>query len=947
MCDTNKVYLEEFETGSINITEVALNTLVVSGPPSGDPPFDTATTPGVVALFQGDIDVEGNIDPLSVVFSQQPGASPLAPPTATDTVMWVDTTTKKVVITDTVNGDEFLARNSQDAYDHSAAGEVVVGANGAAKVRDAAAPLGANLFEVTDFTGATPYFEVTATESKIGGNLEIAGNLNVMGNTTSTSSNNVLIADRYICLNKEYTSDTPVTGGVVVNYDPDPVTASTTITSFTTTTTITVASSAGFAAGQIILVEGANDVDNNGIYEVSSTGAGTITIASVPDATVDGIAKTYVNTDGTAAGSVTLVAINIIRSSTTGEWESGAGSTVPITFTPLGGVDEFIELIDTPAAYAGAANRVLAVNTVPDGVLFSFNEVGTNSGDGSGVAFGSSSSVGAFTDAVAIAGSASAGAASAIAIGGSTSASAASTTAVGAGSSATVASASAFGESASATASSSTAIGSGASASGVSAVSMGDGARAATLRSIAIGEGAVASTSTAPLAIGDSAICSGASAAAIGEGAGAAGDNAYAYGSSASAGGNRSVAIGNSASAGVNDSIAIGDGAATTVGINTIAIGDSSAASATGATAMGGSTSAAGDDSVVLGTGSFTTAAADDSVAIGNAAECTVGTSSIAIGTSTASSAASCTAVGAGATASAGSGTAIGTSANAGGANAASLGSGADASGARAVAVGNAANAIPDESIAVGDGATVPTGALRSVAIGNASVITGASTDCVALGDGTGIGSGAATDRAVAIGDSASVGTVGAADDSLAIGASANVASGSASIALGAGAQCDVSNCLMTSCVPATNNTSGASTTLGTSAWPGAKAIVTSDVFDLTAAPGLLFTITLPTSTVMLVDNIDVVHVAAADTVSVDGAYSVGGDAGAASLVPATAIGGGAENALYGRQSIGALASLVGTNTLTATITTSVTVGGGSTDYNVRFVFEGKLIRTE
>jgi len=648
MCDTDKVYIEKLETGSPTNTEVTTNTIVVSGPPSGDPPFDTATTPGVVALFQGDIDVTGNIDPLSVVYAQQ-GAVPLAPPTATDTVMWVDVATKKAVITDTVNGDKFLARNSQDAYDHSAAGEVVVGANGAAKVRDAAAPLGANLFEVTDFTGATPYFEVTATESKIGGNLEIAGNLEVMGNTTSTSSNNVLIADRYICLNKEYTSDTPVTGGVVVNYDPDPVTASTTITSFTATTTITVASSAGFAAGQIILVEGANDVDNNGMYEVSSTGAGTITITSVPDATVDGIVKTYVNTDGTAAGSVTLVAINIIRSSTTGVWEGGAGSTVPITFTPLGGVDEFIELIDTPATYAGVANRVLAVNTVPDGVLFSFNEVGTNSGDGSGVAFGSASSVGAFTDAVAIAGSATAGAASAIAIGGSTSASAASTTAVGAGSSATVTMASAFGESASATANSAVAVGSGASAAGVSSVSMGDGASVSSLRAIAIG----------------------------------------------------------------------------------------------------------------------------------------------------------------------------------------------------------------------------------------------------------------------------------------------------------AGAQCDVSNCLITSCVPATNNTSSASTTLGTSAWPAAQATITSDVFDLTAAPGLLFTITLPTNTVMLVDNIDVVHVTAADTVSVDGAYSVGGDAGAASLVPATTIGGGAENALYGRQSIGALASLVGTNTLTATITTSVTVGGGSTDYNVRFVFEGKLIRTE
>jgi hypothetical protein len=153
-------------------------------------------------------------------------------------------------------------------------------------------------------------------------NLEVEGNLTVTGVTTSINSENVLIADRFMVLNGEYTSAAPQTAGFAVNYAPLKEFA---VTNFTQPATIHVSSDltadANVAAGKFIIVAGSDN--NNGVYEIASLDANTITINTTPAASyLSGSSVTTESITCTAAA----VSISVMQTNTTGDFQSGKGT---------------------------------------------------------------------------------------------------------------------------------------------------------------------------------------------------------------------------------------------------------------------------------------------------------------------------------------------------------------------------------------------------------------------------------------------------------------------------------------------------------------------------------------------------------------------------------------------------------------------------------------------
>ena len=169
------------------------------------------------------------------------------------------------------------------------------------------------------------------------GDSVIQGNLVVQGTTTQVDTENVLVEDAHMYVNSNYvTSGAPVTGGLVVNYNPLAVTTTIAAGGIVEGTgaghTINVASEAGFSANDLIQITDADNVNNNGLYEILGTSPGVITAKEV---TTEDFTQDSMNTDPTVAGNITKVTVSVIRSGTDGVWEVGAGSSSGIVFTDL------------------------------------------------------------------------------------------------------------------------------------------------------------------------------------------------------------------------------------------------------------------------------------------------------------------------------------------------------------------------------------------------------------------------------------------------------------------------------------------------------------------------------------------------------------------------------------------------------------------------------------
>ena len=192
---------------------------------------------------------------------------------------------------------------------------------------------------MASYTGFAVYNQATGTyiqpgandTSTILGNVVISKDLSVNGTFITNQSEEVLIQDNYLDLNFGYTTASGKDGGFTVNYLPTAVASNIAAGGFPAgNVTVTVADSAAFAAGDIIMVSGAADASNNGIYEVASQNAGVITIDSTP---VESFCKNAFDPDATVQGAVTKINVAVLQvNGSTGNWEIGRGATVPITY---------------------------------------------------------------------------------------------------------------------------------------------------------------------------------------------------------------------------------------------------------------------------------------------------------------------------------------------------------------------------------------------------------------------------------------------------------------------------------------------------------------------------------------------------------------------------------------------------------------------------------------
>jgi len=224
-------------------------------------------------------------------------------------------------------------------------------------------------------TGGTPDTLQIETDLELlsGANMLVDGNLVVNGTTTTLHSEQVNIRDNHLYLNADYTTAGAQTGGLVVNVLPTATADTVAATGFTagvaavSNPTVITAGSATFSAGDIVQVSGANDQENDGIYEVESHVGTTLTIRGVGTVgtTQDWVQNDFV-TDTTVAGAITLVNVNVLRGNSSGDWETATTTTTSgLTyniFTQQGVVDlqEAYEAGNTITTDAGNGNVIIA-----------------------------------------------------------------------------------------------------------------------------------------------------------------------------------------------------------------------------------------------------------------------------------------------------------------------------------------------------------------------------------------------------------------------------------------------------------------------------------------------------------------------------------------------------------------------------------------------------------
>ena len=175
------------------------------------------------------------------------------------------------------------------------------------------------------------------------GKLTVTSHLLVQGSTTAIQSDTVRVAANHAYLNDGYTTVVAQTGGIVVNYLPTATTTTVAAGGFTagvaavSNPTVATVGAATFAAGDLVQASGTSSVANGGLFEVQSHAANVLTIRGIGTvaATQDWV-QTQFATDTTVAGTLTKVAVAIMRANTAGNFQVGKGnSTTGWTFHPL------------------------------------------------------------------------------------------------------------------------------------------------------------------------------------------------------------------------------------------------------------------------------------------------------------------------------------------------------------------------------------------------------------------------------------------------------------------------------------------------------------------------------------------------------------------------------------------------------------------------------------
>jgi hypothetical protein len=174
-----------------------------------------------------------------------------------------------------------------------------------------------------------------------GADLVIDGNLTVNGEITAITTE-VLVADSSIFMNNGYSTVAGRAGGLAVNYLPT-ATTDTVNGSFSagvagvSNPTVVTTGAATFVVGDCIQIASASDAANNGLFEVLSHAANTLTIRGIgTSASTFPFFQNQFVTDATIAGSIVQITVSVIQSGTDGVWETGSGdNSGSITFVDL------------------------------------------------------------------------------------------------------------------------------------------------------------------------------------------------------------------------------------------------------------------------------------------------------------------------------------------------------------------------------------------------------------------------------------------------------------------------------------------------------------------------------------------------------------------------------------------------------------------------------------
>lgn len=206
-----------------------------------------------------------------------------------------------------------------------------------------------------DATNIVPVIPSSSDDLSIPGNAVVTGNLTVNGTTTTVDSE-IATADNFVHLNAKYMTDAIKNGGFVFTVDPENNEINGNINVASSTTLVVGDQRANFAANDIIQITDSEDSANDGLYQIDSIDATTITIKGVPSASVSGFVKTSLTTNADDdTMKIRVVKVGVLDTdSANGKFRVAFGSSSTMTYANV------LTDADTIAADSVAADDISA-----------------------------------------------------------------------------------------------------------------------------------------------------------------------------------------------------------------------------------------------------------------------------------------------------------------------------------------------------------------------------------------------------------------------------------------------------------------------------------------------------------------------------------------------------------------------------------------------------------
>lgn len=173
--------------------------------------------------------------------------------------------------------------------------------------------------------------------------LSVLGSLMIGGVKTMIESSVLTVDSPYVVMNTSHsTPNTSSTGGLVVNWQTTSITDAVTVGGFSATT-VTTSGSATFSTGDFVLISGAGNALNDGVFEVASHVGQVLTIDTSSE-----YGHSQFIVDATASGAIIKVNLAVLRVNSEGEWEMASGSSsLGLAFKAIGSASGEVPLSST------------------------------------------------------------------------------------------------------------------------------------------------------------------------------------------------------------------------------------------------------------------------------------------------------------------------------------------------------------------------------------------------------------------------------------------------------------------------------------------------------------------------------------------------------------------------------------------------------------------------